>query len=1197
MGKVKDKITQLSRERIEYEIPELICSEEKISFEVEVGKVYKGSFTIKNKAERNMKGLLYSFSHLLCLEIDSFMGKEIEIGYEFDARDIRTKDTIKGTISIVSSCGEKEIPFEVTVVERYMEGCYGEVKDLFQFANLAKVNWTKAVSLFKSSDFEKILLKKEQEKKLLYQGLLKGTNKEQALEEFLVSIQKKEIPMLTLEQDSFIYQVHKENVSGEIILKKSSWGYLEVDVLADRDFIDLEQKKITQDSFIGDELSLKFQIQNNSLRSGKNLAKIYFKNIYQTLQVTIEIEKIVKQMDRDYDLTKKKFYEIVLVNNYINFRSNRMDIEDYISENRDAIIKLENMEAVRRNLGDIGYTRRLDLYRFHLYTVEGNKEKAEELINSLENELSILKKNTIEDYCAFLYLKGLYTRKKMDIQFALQEIRECYKQNKESWVMLWFLLFLDEKFEQKPEEKIKAIKEQYQLGCRSPILYYEACSVFEQDPTLLKDLEDCTLQCFNMGVKLHMFSVATATQYAYLAEKENKYNKIILSNLMILYEQFAHKQLLTAICSILIKSGRCGGDVFPWYEAAVKEQIALTQLYEYYIYSIDENFKGIMPQEIYMYFSYNTNLPDDRKAFLFANIIKNKSLIEEVYLLYKEQINSFVRGQFQKKHVDKNMIILYMHFLEKNPITEDIAEDLPDVMFKQRIYCENESIVGVVVSHKECVEEIYYPFSRKKEAYVDIFTEGANCFLVDKTGRRYATTISKVREKYINRDQIAETCYEKNHTSAKLTLYIYERIERYHKKNISIVDLQHYVDTNILKPEYRKKWIMNLIQHYYDTYEGEALENLLLEVNLEDMTKSERNLIMEYCIIRGLYDLAYEQILEYSFEGITVKRLRALCSKMIKKQGMEVEDSMLAKMSFYCFKAGKYDKIILEYLVSHYLGTTKDMFLVWKEAREYEIDTLDLEERLLGQILFAESYVKDAMAVFFSFYEKGKNRTLVKAFISYYAYKYLVKDRILDDSFFDILRKELSIEPNKTALYALLKFYSTMDTWTDEQKSFISKEVEGLINQEIVFPFFKKFATGLHLYGYIGNKYYIEYKTNPKHKVILHYFIEDEEMGEEFKEEYMIDVYGGIFVKDFTLFHNEALQYYIEEIPMEGQPIITESITVRGDELYRNEQEDKYGQINMMLVAREMKDEKTLLSLIRNYAKTEYAMHKVFKQL
>ena len=70
----------------------------------------------------------------------------------------------------------------------------------------------------------------------------------------------------------------------------------------------------------------------------------------------------------------------------------------------------------------------------------------------------------------------------------------------------------------------------------------------------------------------------------------------------------------------------------------------------------------------------------------------------------------------------------------------------------------------------------------------------------------------------------------------------------------------------------------------------------------------------------------------------------------------------------------------------------------------------------------------------------------------------------------------------------------------------------------------------------------------------MHYFIEDEEMGEEFKEEYMTDVYGGIFVKDFTLFHNEALQYYIEEIPMEGQPIITESITVRGDELYRNEQ-------------------------------------------
>ena len=73
------------------------------------------------------------------------------------------------------------------------------------------------------------------------------------------------------------------------------------------------------------------------------------------------------------------------------------------------------------------------------------------------------------------------------------------------------------------------------------------------------------------------------------------------------------------------------------------------------------------------------------------------------------------------------------------------------------------------------------------------------------------------------------------------------------------------------------------------------------------------------------------------------------------------------------------------------------MFLIWKEAKEYDIETVDLEERLLGQILFAESYVQDAMSVFLAFYENGRNRTLIKAFVSYYAYKYLVRDRIVDE--------------------------------------------------------------------------------------------------------------------------------------------------------------------------------------------------------
>ena len=1197
MDKLKEKIKQLSREHFEYELPELICSQEKIELEVETGKIYKGTLVIRNKEKRKMKGLLYSSSHLLCLDTDSFVGTEVTISYEIHAEDIRVKDTIKGTISIVSSCGEKEIPYTITVVEKYIEASFGEVKDLFHFTNLAKINWTKAVGIFKSEDFEKLLLKKDVEKQNLYEGLIKGSDTSQAMEEFLVAIQKKDSTKISVEKQHFTYQVRKEDISGSINLVKDNWGYLDFEVLVNQDFLVLENSRITNEAFIGNSYQLQFEIKNSNLRAGKNFAKVVLKNMYQHIEITFEIEKTVKHMERDYDAAKRKRYEIILINNYINFRSNRIAISEYVSEMRDAVNKLAAIEVVLRNLGELGYSRRLDLYRIHLYMVEGNNEKAKEILENLEREEHILKKNTIVDYCGYLYLKALFTRKDSDLQYALREIRECYKQKKESWAILWFLLFLDEKYDREPKEKLEAIERQFELGCKSPVLYYEVCNLFQNDPTLLSELTPCMVQIVNMGVKQEMISAATAAQFATLAEREKGYHRIILSNLVTLYERYEDTTILSAICSMLIKSGISDQGCFGWYEAGVKEQLRLNQLYEYYMYAIDEEYTGLLPKDIYLYFSYNTNLVEEKKIFLYANIVQHKHEIPDVYQLYLEQMKQFLFSRLERHRIDKELAVLYREFLTEEEFSASIAKDVPEILFKQMIECKHPSIVGVYVAHKECKHEVYTPLDKKGRAYVDIFTDKAKIFLVDNQGRRYEASIPWNKKKLMKRNRLAELCYQYDLNNQKLFMYIYERIEYYHKRNVQIVDFQNQIDNDWLKEEYKKKWLMKLIQSYYDNYEGEALEKLLMEIDLHGMSKADRNLVIEYCIIRGLYDLAYEQILEYSFEGVTVKRLRALCSKTIKKKRMETEDTMLAKMAFFVFKAGKYDEQILKYLVSHYLGTTKDMFLIWKEAKEYDIETVDLEERLLGQILFAESYVQDAMSVFLAFYENGRNRTLIKAFVSYYAYKYLVRDRIVDEEFFEIIKKELLIEENRTELFALLKYYSTLPGWTEEERKFIKVEVSKLIEEGMVFPFFQIFAKKMELPGNLENRYYIEYKTNPRHKVVLHYFVEDEEMGEGFEEEEMLSMYKGIFVKSFTLFQNETLQYYVEEFTDQGEAVIAESITVKGDELFSGDSEDEFSQINMMLIAREMKDEKTLLELLRQYEKTEYAMKKVFKMV
>lgn len=1195
---MKEKITQLSRERFEYELPKIVCSQDKLEIEVETGRIAKGTFVIKNTENRYMKGLLYSSSHLLCLEESSFVGTEAVIAYEFHAEDIRAKDTLRGHISIVSSCGEKELPFEITVLEKYVEAAYGEIRDLFQFTNLAKMNWSQAVSIFKSSDFKEIFLKRDIENRNLYEGLVQSGKYNQAMEEFLVCIQKKEQICVSIEQTQFQYQVKKEDVSGEIVLTKNTWGFLDIKVSGNQECIQVSKPTIGAEDFIGNSCELQFEIKNDRLCAGKNFAKLTVQSIYQVIEIDIEVEKVVKRMERDYDEKKIKECEIILVNSYINFRSNRISVGDYVKEMRAALTKLEGMLAVKRNLGELGYSRKIELYQMHLYMVEGAEQKAQELIDSLEQEAHIMKKNTIEDYCGYLYLKALFSRREPDLQYALREIRECYKQKKDSWPILWFLLFLDEKYEQDSKEKLYVIEEQYKRGCTSPIIYYEVCNMVNQDPTLMKELTPCMRQAVNMGVKLWILKEEVAVQYAYLAEREKKLSRLVLSNLIAFYEKFQNKDILAAICSLLIKSDISDHSYFVWYEAGVKEQLRLTQLYEYYMYTIDEAYDGLLPQEIYLYFSYNTNLLEEKKAFLFANVVKHKNELSEIYPMYVDQMKSYIHVQLQKHKIDRHLAVLYRMYFDEREVSADMAKDLPYILFKRRIKCTHPGIVGVIVRHKESEEESYASFDKHGNAYVDIFTDGAKVFMVDVTGRRYANSIVWTCEKLMKRSYLAEQCFRYNPENRMICMFIYERIDYYHNRNVKVSELQKYMDTEWLKSEYRKKWIMKLIQNYYDNYEGEALEELLLEVDLHGMRGSDRNLIIEYCIIRGLYDLAYEQIREYSFEGVSVKRLRALCSKMIKKQGMEEEDPMLAKLAFFVFKAGKYDENILKYLIRFYLGTTKDMFLVWKEAKEYELESVDLEERLLGQILFAESYVQDAMAVFLSFYEAGHNRTLIKAFVSYYAYKYLVRDRIVDDAFFEIVKKELLIEENKSALYALLKYYSTLDNWNVEQIEFIEATVERLVKEGIVFPFFKKFTSKIKFPGGLEHMSFVEYKTDPANKAVLHYFVEDEEMGDGFREQNMKDMYQGIFVSSFMLFHNETLQYYVEEISEGEQSLITESITIKGDgNQLLEEEDDAFGQINMMLVAREVKDEKTLLALIRNYEKNQYALEHAFKML
>lgn len=91
----------------------------------------------------------------------------------------------------------------------------------------------------------------------------------------------------------------------------------------------------------------------------------------------------------------------------------------------------------------------------------------------------------------------------------------------------------------------------------------------------------------------------------------------------------------------------------------------------------------------------------------------------------------------------------------------------------------------------------------------------------------------------------------------------------------------------------------------------------------------------------------------------------------------------------------------------------------------------------------------------------------------------------------------------------------------------------------------------------------------------------------------MKDIGFGVYVKDFILFYGETMQYYITEAGSD-QNLITESREVMLEpELYGCE-ENRYHQLNLIITAKKMNDEKTVIKLIENYALNDYAVKKLF---
>ena len=260
------------------------------------------------------------------------------------------------------------------------------------------------------------------------------------------------------------------------------------------------------------------------------------------------------------------------------------------------------------------------------------------------------------------------------------------------------------------------------------------------------------------------------------------------------------------------------------------------------------------------------------------------------------------------------------------------------------------------------------------------------------------------------------------------------------------------------------------------------------------------------------------------------------------------------------------------------------------------MDTLELEEKLLCQMLFAESFPVNVFAIFDSYYKMRPNQKLVRAFLAYYAYRYLVRREHVDTGLFKYL--EIEYDQMESAQdvcsLALLQYYTEVPPSIKEHEAVIVPLVERYIERGIVLPFFRKFAVLDSLPAEILDKTYVAYYANPNHTVVIYYIVEDEgEHKAVYTEEEMKNVFGGIFVKEFTLFDDERLKYYIKETS-EYSHHVSDGVIVDGAMSERIEQGSGKDMINRMIHGVAEGNMELVKDELESYEKKRYLAKKLF---
>lgn len=1182
-------IDQILEGNFDYDNGSLDFSCSKIEIALSPGEDAEGSFGIYGDEGKMLEGRVYSTDMRMECLTDSFVGNGEEIGFYFHGESLREGEVVKGEFCVISNQGEYYLPFIVSMGYTQIESSLGSVKNLFHFANLAKGHPDEALKLFYSPDFWKILKGSEIQYRQIYEGLSACPGNRQNMEEFLISVNKKQKIEYLTEEAEVRLDAPEEIAVYHMDIVKNGWGYVNLEVLTEGDFLYTEKDFLTDDDFLGNNCKLPVYIDGGLLHEGKNLGSVILQNAYDRIVVPVTVYKGMSSRQSRYSVEKRRI-TVQLMEYYQAFRMKKISTGTWLKETGRLVERMSDMED-----NDMAGK----LFQAHMLITQERDNEAAWILEQVQDVLECEREEEPVLWAYCLYLSTLISRDENYVNKVTSQVEKIYKKNREEWRIAWLLLYLSEEYGKSAAKKLLFLEEQFERGCTSPVLYIEALSLIHSNPALLMKLGEFEKQLLLYAAKKEWLGREMIDQAVYLISKNREFSGVIYRFLKACYEFGGEDNVLNEICAMLIRGSKVGAEYFPWYAKGVERNLRITRLYEYYMMSVDLNSAEPLPKIIMMYFSYQNSLDYERSAYLYANVHKNRENYPELYENYRNIIEQFVTDQICKQRINKDLAYLYRNVLVPRMINGEVANSLGRLLFMHQIKTEREGIRQVIVYQPMAGKEHIYPVVDGK-AYVPLFGSDYTVLLEDREQNRYSSSVPYITEKMMLPGKVAKDIAPLVGNITGYNVYMCMNGKDLTEVTADNADRFRYLlEDESLQESFKNEIAMKLMHYYYENDLMDELDAHLEWVNYGQISGKGQGEILKYLIVRGKLQQAYDMVQRFGHYHVEPKVLLRLCSLLLQQNQMEQDPVMTGILSFI-FRKGKYDQRTLTYLGYYYQGMTRELRDIWKASVELQIDTRALCERILIQSLYSGAFVGEKMQIFDSYIRNDADPEVEAAFLSQCAYDYFVKDKITEgyvfvQMFYNYQRDGVLPQVSKLAI---LKYYAENPHEKGEgMMPVLEQFAVEMVYGGIYLKFLKEYCDNELMMGKIMDKTIVEYRAHPGAKAIIHYVIEGEGNEEpQYVTEEMRHVYGGVYFMAFPLFFGESLQYYIVE-EQNGQEHLTESGNIQKSDIESMASDGKFYMINDMVIGNTLQDYTTVDHLLEEYYYKGYMSERLFRLL